>query len=179
MSATVLTAPDFFARFREQLTKAVVRKSQREAIPLLERLIAEGNAPQQILALLLWQLRKVAHPAALLNHHGLELPLGIAICVALPVVLVIDPRFLPIVAVGKSGPLDGGQDGALLRLLTISFALRPSHFVLRSSSFLLCLLKSNSRLRADLWQRHPVPSGNSCRSGRSSSDLSESRRNRG
>jgi DNA polymerase III delta subunit len=40
-----------------ELTKAVVRRSHKEAIPLLERLLAEGNAPQQILALLLWQFR--------------------------------------------------------------------------------------------------------------------------
>ncbi len=40
-----------------ELTKAVVRRSHREAVPLLERLLAEGNAPQQILALLLWQFR--------------------------------------------------------------------------------------------------------------------------
>ncbi len=40
-----------------ELTKAVVRRSHREAIPLLERLLSEGNAPQQILALLLWQFR--------------------------------------------------------------------------------------------------------------------------
>jgi DNA polymerase III delta subunit len=40
-----------------ELTKAVVRKSHRDAIPLLERLLTEGNAPQQILALLLWQFR--------------------------------------------------------------------------------------------------------------------------
>ncbi|MEO8632986.1 MAG: DNA polymerase III subunit delta [Chloroflexota bacterium] len=40
-----------------ELTKAVVRRSHREAVPLLERLLTEGNAPQQILALLLWQFR--------------------------------------------------------------------------------------------------------------------------
>ena len=40
-----------------ELTKAVVRKSHRDAIPLLERLLGEGNVPQQILALLLWQFR--------------------------------------------------------------------------------------------------------------------------
>ena len=40
-----------------QLTTAVVRRNHREAVPLLERLLAEGNAPQQILALLLWQFR--------------------------------------------------------------------------------------------------------------------------
>src|SRR5882762_4275952 len=40
-----------------ELTKAVVRRSHREAVPLLERLLAEANAPQQILGLLLWQFR--------------------------------------------------------------------------------------------------------------------------
>ena len=40
-----------------ELTKAVVRRDVRTAVPLLERLLAEGNAPQQILALLLWQFR--------------------------------------------------------------------------------------------------------------------------
>ena len=40
-----------------ELTKAVVRRNHRQAVPLLERLLAEGNAPQQILALLLWQFR--------------------------------------------------------------------------------------------------------------------------
>jgi DNA polymerase III delta subunit len=40
-----------------QLTTAVVRRNHREAVPLLEHLLAEGNAPQQILALLLWQFR--------------------------------------------------------------------------------------------------------------------------
>jgi DNA polymerase III delta subunit len=40
-----------------ELTKAVIRRSHRDAVPLLERLLAEGNAPQQIMALLLWQFR--------------------------------------------------------------------------------------------------------------------------
>jgi DNA polymerase III delta subunit len=40
-----------------ELTKAVVRRDVRTAAPLLDRLLAEGNAPQQILALLLWQFR--------------------------------------------------------------------------------------------------------------------------
>jgi DNA polymerase III delta subunit len=40
-----------------ELTKAVVQRNHRAAVPLLERLLAEGNAPQQILALLLWQFR--------------------------------------------------------------------------------------------------------------------------
>ena len=40
-----------------ELTKAVVRRDVRSAAPLLERLLAEGNVPQQLLALLLWQFR--------------------------------------------------------------------------------------------------------------------------
>lgn len=40
-----------------ELTKAVVRRDVRTAAPLLDRLLAEGNAPQQLLALLLWQFR--------------------------------------------------------------------------------------------------------------------------
>jgi hypothetical protein len=40
-----------------ELTKAVVQHNHRVAVPLLERLLADGNAPQQILALLLWQFR--------------------------------------------------------------------------------------------------------------------------
>lgn len=39
------------------LTKAVVRRDIRTAAPLLERLLAEGSVPQQLLALLLWQFR--------------------------------------------------------------------------------------------------------------------------
>ena len=39
------------------LTKAVVRRDVRTAAPLLESLLADGNAPQQLLALLLWQFR--------------------------------------------------------------------------------------------------------------------------
>jgi DNA polymerase III delta subunit len=40
-----------------ELTKAVVQHNHRVAVPLLERLLGDGNAPQQILALLLWQFR--------------------------------------------------------------------------------------------------------------------------
>ena len=40
-----------------ELTKAVVRRDVRAAAPLLEHLLAEGNVPQQLLALLLWQFR--------------------------------------------------------------------------------------------------------------------------
>jgi len=39
------------------LTTAVVRRDVRTAATLLERLLAAGNAPQQLLALLLWQFR--------------------------------------------------------------------------------------------------------------------------
>ncbi len=39
------------------LTRAVVRRDARSAVALLERLLAEGQAPQQILALLMWQFR--------------------------------------------------------------------------------------------------------------------------
>jgi DNA polymerase III delta subunit len=54
------------------LTKAVVRRSHREAIPLLERLLAEGNAPQQILALLLWQFRVLLFAASAPNNAEAE-----------------------------------------------------------------------------------------------------------
>ena len=40
-----------------ELTTAVVRRDVRTAAPLLEHLLAEGSAPQQLLALLLWQFR--------------------------------------------------------------------------------------------------------------------------
>jgi DNA polymerase III delta subunit len=39
------------------LTTAVVRRDVRTAAALLERLLSAGNAPQQLLALLLWQFR--------------------------------------------------------------------------------------------------------------------------
>lgn len=41
------------------LTRAVVRRDARTAVDHLERLLDEGQAPQQILALLLWQFRVV------------------------------------------------------------------------------------------------------------------------
>jgi DNA polymerase III delta subunit len=47
-----------------ELTKAVVRRDVRTAAPLLDRLLAEGNAPQQILALLLWQFRVLLFAAS-------------------------------------------------------------------------------------------------------------------
>ena len=47
-----------------ELTKAVVRRDVRAAAPLLERLLSEGNAPQQLLALLLWQFRVLLFAAS-------------------------------------------------------------------------------------------------------------------
>jgi DNA polymerase III delta subunit len=47
-----------------ELTKAVVRRDVRSAAPLLEHLLAEGNAPQQLLALLLWQFRVLLFAAS-------------------------------------------------------------------------------------------------------------------
>lgn len=47
-----------------ELTKAVVRRDVRSAAPLLERLLAEGNVPQQLLALLLWQFRVLLFASA-------------------------------------------------------------------------------------------------------------------
>lgn len=40
-----------------ELTKAVVRRDVRAAAPLLDQLLSDGNVPQQLLALLLWQFR--------------------------------------------------------------------------------------------------------------------------
>jgi DNA polymerase III delta subunit len=47
-----------------ELTQAVVRKDARTAVATLERLLADGNAPQQILALLLWQFRVLLFASA-------------------------------------------------------------------------------------------------------------------
>jgi hypothetical protein len=46
-------------------------------------------AVEVLWAVLLWQLKKAANPAALLNLRAIEIPVGIAICIALPVVLVV------------------------------------------------------------------------------------------
>ena len=48
-----------------ELTQAVVRQEARVAIGTLERLLADGNAPQQILALLLWQFRVLLFATAM------------------------------------------------------------------------------------------------------------------
>jgi DNA polymerase III delta subunit len=50
------------------LTRAVVRRDARTAIDRLERLLDEGQAPQQILALLLWQFRVVLFASAMKNE---------------------------------------------------------------------------------------------------------------
>ncbi len=47
-----------------ELTKAVVRRDVRSAAPLVEHLLAEGNVPQQLLALLLWQFRVLLFAAS-------------------------------------------------------------------------------------------------------------------
>jgi DNA polymerase III delta subunit len=48
-----------------ELTQAVVRKDARTAVGTLERLLADGNAVQQILALLLWQFRVLLFASAM------------------------------------------------------------------------------------------------------------------
>jgi DNA polymerase-3 subunit delta len=48
-----------------ELTRAVVRRDARTAVATLERLLEDGQAPQQILALLLWQFRVVLFASAM------------------------------------------------------------------------------------------------------------------
>jgi len=55
-----------------ELTQAVVRKDARTAVATLERLLADGNAVQQILALLLWQFRVLLFASALRPHADSE-----------------------------------------------------------------------------------------------------------
>ena len=54
------------------LTRAVVRRDARTAVGLLARLLDEGNVPQQILALLLWQFRVVLFASAMKNAGDAE-----------------------------------------------------------------------------------------------------------
>jgi DNA polymerase III delta subunit len=54
------------------LTRAVVRRDPRVAIDRLERLLAEGQAPQQILALLLWQFRVLLFAARMNDMSDAE-----------------------------------------------------------------------------------------------------------
>jgi DNA polymerase III delta subunit len=55
-----------------ELTQAVVRKDARSAVATLERLLAEGNAVQQILALLLWQFRVLLFASAIRTNADAE-----------------------------------------------------------------------------------------------------------
>ena len=55
-----------------ELTQAVVRKDAKTAIAMLERLLAEGNAVQQILALLLWQFRVLLFASAMRSNADAE-----------------------------------------------------------------------------------------------------------
>lgn len=55
-----------------ELTQAVVRKDAKSAIGTLERLLADGNAVQQILALLLWQFRVLLFASAMRTNADAE-----------------------------------------------------------------------------------------------------------
>jgi DNA polymerase III delta subunit len=55
-----------------ELTQAVVRKDARTAVGTLERLLADGNAVQQILALLLWQFRVLLFASAMRSNADAE-----------------------------------------------------------------------------------------------------------
>jgi DNA polymerase III delta subunit len=55
-----------------ELTQAVVRKDARTAVATLERLLADGNAVQQILALLLWQFRILLFASAMRTNADAE-----------------------------------------------------------------------------------------------------------
>lgn len=55
-----------------ELTRSVVKKDVRTAVATLERLLADGQAPQQILALLLWQFRVLVFAARMENMADAE-----------------------------------------------------------------------------------------------------------
>jgi DNA polymerase III delta subunit len=55
-----------------ELTQAVVRRDARTAVATLERLLADGNAVQQILALLLWQFRVLLFASAMRTNADSE-----------------------------------------------------------------------------------------------------------
>jgi len=55
-----------------ELTQAVVRKDARTAVATLDRLLADGNAVQQILALLLWQFRVLLFASAMRTNADAE-----------------------------------------------------------------------------------------------------------
>ena len=55
-----------------QLTQAVVRHDTKTAVGRLETLLADGQAPQQILALLLWQFRVLLFASAMKTNADAE-----------------------------------------------------------------------------------------------------------
>ena len=55
-----------------ELTQAVVRRDPQTALRRLETLLAEGQAPQQILALLLWQFRVLLFASAMRSTADAE-----------------------------------------------------------------------------------------------------------
>lgn len=55
-----------------ELTQAVVRRDSETALTRLETLLSEGQAPQQILALLLWQFRVLLFAAAMSSGASAE-----------------------------------------------------------------------------------------------------------
>ena len=55
-----------------ELTQAVVRRDSETAIRRLESLLAEGQAPQQIIALLLWQFRVLLFASAMRSNADAE-----------------------------------------------------------------------------------------------------------
>ncbi|MDP9320976.1 MAG: DNA polymerase III subunit delta [Chloroflexota bacterium] len=55
-----------------ELTQAVVRRDPQTALRRLETLLAEGQAPQQILALLLWQFRVLLFASAMRSNADAE-----------------------------------------------------------------------------------------------------------
>jgi DNA polymerase III delta subunit len=55
-----------------ELTQAVVRHDSQTAIRRLETLLAEGQAPQQIIALLLWQFRVLLFASAMRSNADAE-----------------------------------------------------------------------------------------------------------
>ena len=55
-----------------ELTQAVVRRDSQTAIRRLESLLAEGQAPQQIIALLLWQFRVLLFASAMRSNADAE-----------------------------------------------------------------------------------------------------------
>jgi len=55
-----------------ELTQAVVRHDSQTALRRLETLLAEGQAPQQILALLLWQFRVLLFASAMRSNADAE-----------------------------------------------------------------------------------------------------------